>query len=232
MQGFQQGGSLGGLEAGFSANALVDLASASTQVGGLGLLPGFGPYAIPIAVAIALAAAFFGGSHDKPANMPDKYDEPNYGQGVANLRGTMGANGQSYSESPALATIFGGRTGIQAVEETLATYGTEANAPGWLKPQFSQLEQMFGESTAGAGTLSIGDGGSGRDCNNQQIVGVPGVNGQVYQYTQLDATLSAFQTSYAKAVASGQAVPLSWDSSSAPGSAPPSDTYTSQSYYA
>jgi hypothetical protein len=232
VEGFQQGGALGGIEAGFSANALVDLAAAPTNLGGLGILPGFGPYAVPIAIAVALAAAFFGGNHDNPATMPDKYDEPNYGQGVADLKGAMGAGGQQYSEPPALTTIFAGRTGIQAVEETLAMYGTAANAPAWLKPQFDQLKAMFGESATGSGILSIGNGGTGKDCNNQQIVGVPGVDGQVYQYTQLDAAFNAFQAAYAKAAAAGQALPLSWDSAANPGSPPPSTSYTSQWYYA
>ena len=57
-------------------------------------------------------------------------------------------------------------------------YGSSANAPEWLKPQFDQLEHMFGESPTGSGVLSIGDGGSGKHCNNQQILGVPGTDGR------------------------------------------------------
>ena len=37
-----------------------------------------------------------------PHDMPDRYDEPNYGQQAANLQGTMGANGAAYAESRAL----------------------------------------------------------------------------------------------------------------------------------
>lgn len=227
VEGFQQGGVLGGTQAGFSANALVDIIA--ENVHGFAAL---GPYAVPIAVAVGLAALFFGGNHDNPQNMPDKYDTQNYGQQTANLRGQMGASGQNFTEESNLVSLFGGRPGIQMIEETLAQYGSAANAPAWLKPSFDQLKGMFGESSTGAGVLSIGIGGSGRDCNNQQIVGAAGLDGQVYQYTQLDAALNSFQTAYAKAVASGQAVAMSWDSSASPGSPPPSDTYTSQSYYA
>lgn len=227
IQGFEQGGVLGGLEAGWSANALIDIIS--ENISGLGFL---GPYAAPIAAAIGLAALFFGGNHDNPANMPDKYDEPTYGQGVANLQGQMGANGQTYTEDPSLVNVFSGRTGIQMVEETLAQYQTQANAPAWLQPMFNKLEAEFGESATGAGRLSIGNGGTGKDCNNQQIVGVPGVDGQVYQYTQLDSALNQFQAAYAKAVAAGQAMPMTWRSAADPGSVPPSDDYTSQWYYA
>jgi hypothetical protein len=211
----------------FNTEALIDLVSDNVS----GLAP-LGAYAIPIAVAIGLAALFFGGNHDNPQDMPDKYDEPTYGQQTANLQGQMGANGVSYTENSSLTTLFAGRTGIQIIEETLAQYGTASNAPEWLKPMFSKLEGMFGESTTGTGTLSIGLDGTGKDCNNQQIVGVPGVNGQVYQYTQLDAALNQFQAAYANAIADGQAVPMSWDSASSPGSAPPGDNYTSQWYYA
>ncbi|HVA29535.1 MAG TPA: hypothetical protein VNF68_15240, partial [Candidatus Baltobacteraceae bacterium] len=223
IEGFQQGGVLGGLESGYSADALAELLATSPT-------SFLAVYALPIGIVIGLAALFFGGHHDDPGSMPDKYDTQNYGQGVANLQGVAGANGQSFTESPALVNIFSQRTGIQAIEETLAYYGTADNAPQWLKPQFDQLESMFGESATGAGHLSIGINGSGKDCNNQQIVGVPGTDGQIYQYTQLDSALASFQAAYANARAAGQAPTLSWDSRSSPGSYPPSDTYASTSY--
>lgn len=226
IQGFQQGGVLGGLEAGFSANALADLLGASNAEGLIFLSSA----AVPIAIAIGLAALFFGGHHDDPSTMPDKYDEPNYGQQTANLQGTMGANGSQYTEDPSLINLFAGRTGIQMIEETLALYGSADNAPEWLKPQFNQLKAMFGESATGAGVLSIGDGGSGRHCNNQEVIAAAGSDGQVYQYTQLDSALNQFQTAYANAKAAGQAPTFSWMSAAQPGSMPPSDNYASTSY--
>jgi hypothetical protein len=227
VQGFQLGGALGGLEAGYAADALVHILASLPRLG----LSGLGPYALPIGIAIGLAAAFFGGSHDKPENMPDKYDTENYGQGVANLQGSAGASGHSFTENSSLVNLFGGRTGIQAVEETLAQY-TAATAPAWLRPLYADLESKFGSSDTGSGQLSVGIGGTGKDCNNQQIVNVSGVSGQEYQYTQLDASLNQFQAAYAKARAAGEAVAMSWKSDATPGAPPPSDSYTSTSYLA
>lgn len=129
-----------------------------------------------------------------------------------------------------MVNLFSGRTGIQMIEETLAQYGSADNAPAWLKPMYNKLLGMFGESATGSGRLSIGNGGSGKDCNNQQIVAVTGVSGQVYQYTQLDAALNEFEVAYAQARTTAQAIAFSWNSASAPGSLPPSDTYGSTSY--
>jgi hypothetical protein len=227
IQGFQLGGAFGGLEAGYAADALVHILASLPRLG----LGGLGPYALPIGIAIGLAAAFFGGSHDRPENMPDKYDTENYGQGVANLQGTAGASGRSFTENSSLVSLFGGRTGIQAVEETLAQY-TAATAPAWLRPFYDDLESKFGSSDTGSGQLSVGIGGSGRDSNNQEIVGVNGVSGQEYQYTQLDASLNQFQAAYAKARADGEAIAMSWKSDATPGAPPPSDSYTSTSYLA
>jgi hypothetical protein len=218
IQGFQTGGVLGGIESGYSADALAEILGAASSI------------ALPIGIAIGLAALFFGGNHDNPKDMPDKYDTQNYGQGVANLEGYAGASGINFTENRNLTNLFAGRTGIQMVEETLAYYDSEANAPSWLQPMYNTLESEFGKDSTGSGRLSIGIGGTGKDDNNQQIVGVAGTSGQEYQYTQLDASLYEFETAYAKARASGQAIAFSWESAASPGSPPPSDTYASTSY--
>ena len=117
---------------------------------------------------------------------------------------------------------------IGAISSLLST--AQLGELTWLKPIFGELEGMFGESATGSGYLSIGLGGSGKDCNNQQILGATGLNGQVYQYTQLDAALNQFQANYANAITTGQAVSLAWESAANPGSPPPSDNYASSSY--
>jgi hypothetical protein len=198
IEGFEQGGIEGGIEAGFSADMLTLLLEGVAASGGT---------ATPIAIVVALVSAIFGGNHDNPADMPDKYDTQRYGQGVADLQGTAGANGQSFTENPSLRAEFGGRTGIQAIEETLAEYGTEANAPAWLQPIFDELEGMFGESATGSGGLLVGIDG-GKDVNNQQIIGVPDLNGVEYQYTDLSNALYDFAARYAAAITSGQAAPF------------------------
>jgi hypothetical protein len=220
IQGFQEGGVLGGLQSGYSADALAEILGAGSAL------------ALPIGIAIGLAALFFGGNHDNPADMPDKYDTQNYGTGVANLRGSAGANGRNFVENAQLVSLFSGRTGIQIVEETLAFYGSVQNAPAWLKPMYTKLDSMFGSDPSGLGNLSIGIDGTGKDCNNQRVTdpSAEGLSTQEYQYTQLDAALNEFAAAYAKALAGGQAVALAWDSAADPGSNPPTDTYTSTSY--
>jgi hypothetical protein len=90
--------------------------------------------------------------------------------------------------------LFDGRTGIAAVEETLAEYGSAANAPDWLRPLYNSLDDMFGASATGAGQLSFGHA-----INNEQVVGVAGVDGKVYQYTDLANALYGFADEYAAA---------------------------------
>jgi hypothetical protein len=199
IEGFEQGGIEGGIEAGFSADMLTLLLEGSLASGGT---------ATPIAIVVGLVSAIFGGNHDNPADMPDVYDTQRYGQGVADLIGAASANGTQFTENSAIQSEFGGRTGIQAVEEMLAEYGTAANAPAWLQPIFNELEGMFGESSTGSGALQIGIDG-GKDVNNQKVIGVADLNGVEYQYTDLSNALYDFAARYASALAAGQAAPFS-----------------------
>ena len=75
VAGFEQGGPLGGLESAASLETLAPLVGLS---GGL---------ALPIAIGVGIVSAIFGGNHDVPANMPDKYDTQRFGQEVADLEG-------------------------------------------------------------------------------------------------------------------------------------------------
>ena len=195
IQGFEQGGIVGGVQAGFSADMLALLLGAS------------GGTAVPIAIVVGAVSAIFGGSHEDPKTEPDKLDTLRYGQGVADLRGTAGASGQNFVESTSLTAEFGGRTGISAIEETLAEYGSSANSPLWLRPVFDKLESIFGESAVGSGMLQIGDS-SGKSVNNQQVLNANGLDGNRYQYTDLANALYDFATRYANALASGTAAPL------------------------
>lgn len=191
IQGYEEGGIQGGVQAGIGADVLIT---------SIGLSAGI---ATPVAIVVGILTIAFGGNHDNPATMPDKYDTQRYGQMVADMQGTMGANGQQFSEDGTLSKLFGGRTGIQAVEETLAYYGTKDNAPAWLKPLWDNLVAMFGESAQGSGHLSIGINGTGKDCNNQEVLGTSGLDGKVYQYTDLGSMLYAFAAALA-AGTSGQ----------------------------
>ena len=186
IQGFEQGGVEGGVSSGVGADVLL------TSIGASGGL------ATPVAIVIGILTIAFGGHHDNPATMPDKYDTQRYGQMDADITGSSHPSGQNFTEDPTLNKLFGGRTGIQAIEETLAYYKTKANAPGWLEPLWDQLSAMFGENAQGNGHLSIGINGTGKDCNNQQVTGVAGTDGKVYQYTQLGGMVYAFAAALAQ----------------------------------
>uniref|UniRef100_E6PCM0 Uncharacterized protein n=1 Tax=mine drainage metagenome TaxID=410659 RepID=E6PCM0_9ZZZZ len=186
VSGFEEGGVAGGAQAGIGADVLL------TSIGATGGL------ATPIAIVIGILTIAFGGHHDNPATMPDKYDTQRYGQMDAAITGSSNPSGQSFTEDPTLRKLFGGRTGIQAIEETLAFYKTKANAPGWLQPLWHQLSAMFGETAQGTGHLSIGINGTGKDCNNQEVTGATGTDGKVYQYTQLGGMVYAFAAALAE----------------------------------
>ena len=117
-----------------------------------------------------------------------------YGQEVADLIGQSGANGQSFTEESSISTELGDRTGIQAVEETLAYYGSKTNAPTWLQPLWDQLDDIFGSSATGSGKLNFGHA-----INNEWITGAPGTDGKIYQYTQIADALYAFTAALAQA---------------------------------
>ena len=161
-----------------------------------------------MAAGVALLAAVFGGHRDNPANMPDKYDTARYGQEVADLHGTNGANGQNFVEDAQLKTVLGGRTGIAAIEETLAQYGSASNAPSWLAGMFDKLKAMFGVSATGSGTLKFD-----HVIKNEWVSDAQGTSGQHYAYTDLAQALYDFASAEVKA---GAAPAASVPSASAP----------------
>jgi hypothetical protein len=196
IQGFEQGGIEGGLTSGFSAAMLGILLKWSAGS------------ALTVGIVVGLAAAFLGGSHDNPHNMPDKYDPKRYGQGVADLQGQAGASQVTYHEDPGWVQLFGGRTGIQAVEETLYNIKVSGVVPEWIKPIYQDLMNKFGYSQTGSGNLWVGDE-QHKSVNNQQIRDVPGTSGATYQYLELDTSLYGFGASFAAAMVDGQAMPFS-----------------------
>jgi hypothetical protein len=191
IQGFEAGGVEGGVEAGFSAEMLAIFLKTSVGTANL------------IGIVVGVIAFAFGGHHLNPKNSPDISDTARFGQEDADIQGGMGANGQDFKENTSIKALFGGRSGIQMIEEILYQYQTSDKAPEWLRPVFDKLKGMYGMSATGAGVLSLGHA-----INNQQIVGVDGLDHQVYQYTELGNALYDFATRYAMALASGEAVPM------------------------
>ena len=253
VQGWNEGGVFGGIEAGWDASALVSgidaldgaTAAADSQVaiaaaadgsfwgaGSADALAGLASTALIIGVVVGLAVLFLGGSHhDDIADMPDKYDEPRYGEGVANLiagpKGSFSADGLTWKPQYNLSD----QSGIMFIEKMLHANaypdGTmKATTPAWLAKIWNQVEPIFGISETGAGTLSIGLNGTGKDCNDQQIVGVPDTSGQVYQYTQIDAAYQVFESAYAISINDGQSAKMAYYDAADPSApAPPGSDY-------
>ncbi len=150
---------------------------------------------------LTVAMTVFGGLFGKKPGKdePDITDTQNYGQGTANLVGTAGANGQSFTESASDLQTFGGLNGIQAVQNTLAQYGSEQNAPAWLQPMFNQLEQVFGENSGSNGGLSYG-----KNIGEQTVTGATTGGGVEESYTTLATLLNQFAQAVQNSVGSLQ----------------------------
>ena len=138
VQGFEQGGVYGGINAGWSADALVKLLDeALTKTLSAGELE----TAIIIGVVVGLIALFFGGNHDKPQDMPDKYDTHNYGQGVANLQGVAVAANIPFTEDPNFKQMFGAKPEYRASRKLslnlelvkMHRRGCAASSPRWSR---------------------------------------------------------------------------------------------------
>jgi hypothetical protein len=152
-----------------------------------------------LTVALTVFGGLFGGKKGSAATEPDVYDTQNYGQGTANLVGTAGANGQSFTESSTDLQTFGGLNGIQAVQNTLAQYGSEQNAPAWLQPMFNQLEQVFGENSGSGGGLA-----HGKNIGDETVTGATTGGGVEESYTTLTTLLNQFAQAVQNSVGSLQ----------------------------
>jgi hypothetical protein len=148
----------------------------------------------PVGAAIGtVAGTLIGGLFGNP----NKGDAPMYGQTAADLSGSNNANNAGYVEDPQLKAALGGDTLIQAVEKTLAQYGTSSNAPAWLQPIFSQLSAMFGISSTGSGSIQYG---------KNEMLGVGGAagaqGGTPFTYQQYDDIITQFLTGLSGAATS------------------------------
>jgi len=127
---------------------------------------------------------------------PDRNDTGRYGQEIADLRGTAGANGGSFTESTALKDLLNNRTGISMIEETLAHYQTVDQAPYWLAPLWAKLVAQFGTDANGSGQMVFST-----HINDEHITGVPGVDFKTYEYSDYATTLYQLAGAYAQAIA-------------------------------
>jgi len=166
--------------------------------GALGGIAGIALHANPLVGAgIDVAASLIGslfGNHDNPAKMPDKYDTQNFGQIVADLQGSNGANGKSFLESGQMLQALGNKTQIAFIEEALAkaTKGangayTLANGAELSALQFQKYLEAFGASATGSGKLNFG-----KDIGQEFISGAAGATNSFKSYTELGALAQQF----------------------------------------
>jgi hypothetical protein len=154
--------------------------------GGVGTLLG-GPIGGAIGSFVGNIVGGFFGPHVSAYKNPDIDDTQNYGQDTANIQGKDGANGQSFTESGADQSAFGGRTGAAAMEIELAK-GVDQfmKDTGLSAAQYQTDLQEFGANAQGTGDTVHG--------KNIGDIGFSGVTGQegTTRYDALNAALTQF----------------------------------------
>jgi TP901 family phage tail tape measure protein len=201
--GMSQGGVGGGITAGVGT---------FTSLTGAGVPS---PVAIPIAAASALIAAFT--HHDSPENQPDKFDTQNFGTIVSNLVGSgynkkaqFGANGTSFVEDNNTAIATNNLGDIQYIQQW--AQNNLKNTDASIAAQAKQLNIQFGNYNPNATpqqVLAIGDNGSGKNAQNQAVVGgtLSGTYTSIYN-TAIQAVNSIQQLSSASLQAAQNAKAL------------------------
>ncbi len=159
--GYKQGGVAGGISAGAGAFELAHL----LLTGGAAA----GPAGLIAAGVVGLGALLFGGNHDNPASMPDKYDTQRYGQDMADITGRAGANGQQFTENPQIAQALGGKSELQYMQDWAAA--NINNPDPKIAAKAAAFAAQFG-MTGGAG-VGGGEGGviHGTDIGKVQVAG-------------------------------------------------------------
>ncbi|MBD5603534.1 MAG: hypothetical protein IAI48_00335, partial [Candidatus Eremiobacteraeota bacterium] len=163
-----------------------DAAAAASGSGGLGSILGAGSgLGGLLGIGVGLASAIFGGG-GTPSNQPDRTNTNAYGQTIANLTGSAGANGQNFYEDPATEKAFGGLSGVAGVERLLS-FGPAAftQQTGLSAAQYQQYLAMFGSSVTGSGTLTFNPNNIGQE----SVTGAAGAKGS-YSYQQFATALS------------------------------------------
>jgi hypothetical protein len=197
MAKMKAGASTGSLDTGNYISGGLELfqglsqgGTASQTLGGIGDIAGTifgGPIGGAIGNALGTVIGSFFGPHLSAYKNPDIDDTQNYGQDVANIEGTAGANGQSFTESSGLSQVFGGQTGESAIEEELSKgMATFMKDTGLSAADYNQDLQDFGASATGSGTAV-----HGKNIGDISFSGVEGQSG-THRYDALNAALEQF----------------------------------------
>lgn len=131
-----QGGGFGAI-----GGALGGVAGELTGIPGLGVIGG-------------LIGSLFG-SHAKPATSPDIFDTQNFGQIIANLQGSAGASGHSFTEDSATKSSLGGATELGFIQRWVqANVGSSNTNTANIA---NDLLSQFGDANTGANGMMTAD---------------------------------------------------------------------------
>lgn len=186
VQGYEQGGVFGGLETALSIDQLL-----ATVVGLSGGI------ATPVAIVAGVLAAIFGGSHDNPADMPDKYDTARYTQYVGELQGAADtAYALPYNPgTDPVQVLLGGRPMLKYIQDWAQQ---NVNAPNEEVRQEAQtLLNEYGDT--GNGQLSFQ-----HDIADESVIGgnLSGTYITIYDQASRDlGTVQFLDTAFPTAVA-------------------------------
>jgi hypothetical protein len=161
VNGFEAGGVSGGAAAGQAADdfvvALDHLLSPSLSAGQL-------ETAVIIGVVVGLATLIFGGNHDKPQDMPDKYDTIRYTQDVGELTGSA-ATAYSPAYDPSTDPVqvaLGGLSELSYIQKWVEANQNSDNAE--VRAEAAKLLPLYG--TTGGGQLTFD-----HDIGDEAVVG-------------------------------------------------------------
>ncbi len=171
---FEQGGVWGAVEGAMTAYSLpLDVANFLTSDfvtsiigdGASGAIEAFAASAaLPVAIAVGLVILLFGGHHDNPADMPDKYDTTRFTDYTGELQGhSATAYGPAYNpQTDVVQRGLGGLSMLEYIEDWVAA---NINSPiAEVKKLASQLDSLYGDT--GGGQLAFQ-----HDIANESVVG-------------------------------------------------------------
>jgi hypothetical protein len=164
----------------------------SETLGGLGMILGttlggpLAPILGPLADAVGSLIGSFFGPQVNAQNNPDMFEgQTGYGQDIANMLGSAGADGTTYKESGALTNLFGGGGMLSVIEKYLASPNASSVLGGTL---FNSLVKMFGESSTGSGSLYW----PFKNISYQMVTGASGTSGAAYTYADFQNGIKQF----------------------------------------
>ena len=150
INGFDAGGIDGAVEAGVGADNLLWLAKPLLDLLSKDFLLSDPEIALGVAVVVALVTLVFGGNHDNPADMPDKYDNPRFTLYTGELQGhSSTAYGPAYDPTTdPIQSSLGGLSMLDYIQQWIGYNLNSSNAQ--VSRLAQQLLTKYGDSATGA----------------------------------------------------------------------------------